>query len=149
VEAARSEVFSAINSATALRHALEHAATARDRVAETLTKLDVEIQDVRIESERVESDRAAAADRVRQLQEEVEATRVARAARESELASARIEHEWRARSVRAREQELAALDARLESLEELDAARAGYGDGARALLAQANGKVGQQGAVAD
>ncbi len=35
VEAARSEVFSAINSATALRHALEHAAAARDRVAET------------------------------------------------------------------------------------------------------------------
>ena len=53
VEAARSEVFSAINSATALRHALEHAGAARDRVAETLTKLDVEVDDVRIESERV------------------------------------------------------------------------------------------------
>ena len=53
VEAARSEVFSAINSATALRHALEHAAAARDRVAETLSKLDVETDDVRIESERV------------------------------------------------------------------------------------------------
>ena len=53
VEAARSEVFSAINSATALRHSLEHAAAARDRVAETLSKLDVEADDVRIESERV------------------------------------------------------------------------------------------------
>src|SRR5207245_1206008 len=42
VEAARSEVFSNINSATALRHALEHAATARDRVLETLSKLEVE-----------------------------------------------------------------------------------------------------------
>src|SRR5262249_12002268 len=38
VEAARSDVFSVVNSATALRHALEHAAAARDRVAETLTK---------------------------------------------------------------------------------------------------------------
>src|SRR5262249_11873852 len=38
VEAARSEVFSAINSATALRHALEHAGAAREKVAETLTK---------------------------------------------------------------------------------------------------------------
>src|SRR6202043_3873975 len=52
VEAARSEVFSALNSATALRHAIEHAAAARDRVGETLTKLDVEFNDARIESER-------------------------------------------------------------------------------------------------
>src|SRR4029453_15401295 len=35
VEAARSEVFSAINSATALRHALEHAAAAPQCGAET------------------------------------------------------------------------------------------------------------------
>src|SRR2546422_2813151 len=48
VEAARSEVFSAINAATALRHALEHAGTAHGRVAETLSKLDVEVADVRI-----------------------------------------------------------------------------------------------------
>src|SRR4030095_13360305 len=67
----------------------------------------------------------------------------------SELASARIEHEWRARSVRGREQELAGVEARLKSLEELEAARAGYGDAARAVLAQANGKVNQRGAVAD
>src|SRR5207248_5850554 len=79
----------------------------------------------------------------------MDATRIARAARESELASARIEHEWRARSVRAGEQEVAALEARLTSLEELEAARAGYGDAARAVLAQANGKVNQQGAIAD
>jgi chromosome segregation protein len=149
VEAARSEVFSAINSATALRHALEHAAAAREKVAESLTKLDVEIGDVRIESERGAAEHAAAAERLRRARETIEATRIARIARESELASARLEHEWRARSVRAREQELAGVEARLKSLEELEAARAGYGDAARAVLAQANGKVEQQGAVAD
>ena len=149
VEAARSDVFSALNSATALRHALEHAAAARERVAETLTKLDAEMHDVRVETDRAETDRALATDRLRQTHELMDAARVARTARESELASARIEHEWRARSVRAREQELAALDARLKSLEELDSARAGYGDGARAVLARANGHVGQQGAIAD
>ena len=143
------KVFSAINSATALRHALEHAAAAREKVAATLTKLDVEIDDVRIESERVAAEREASAERLRRAQDAIEATRIARAARESELASARIEHEWRARSVRAREQELAGVEARLKSLEELEAARAGYGDAARAVLAQANGKVAQQGAVAD
>ena len=149
VEAARGEVFSALNSATALRHALEHAAAARDRVGETLSKLDVEMSDVRIESERAATDRGAAVDGLRRAHESIEATRVARAARESELASARIEHEWRSRSVRSREHELAGLDARLTSLEELDAARAGYGDAARTVLVQANGKVNQQGAIAD
>src|SRR5207245_5217321 len=61
----------------------------------------------------------------------------------------RIEHEGRARSVRVCEHELAAIEARLKSLEELEAARAGYGDAARTVLAEANGKVGQMGAVAD
>src|SRR5580765_5068039 len=143
VEAARSEVFSAINSATALRHALEHAAAARDRVGETLSKLDVEADDIRIESDR------AAVESLRRAHEAIEAVRIARAARESELASARIEHEWRARSVRSREHDLAGLQARLKSLEQLEAARAGYGDAPRAVLAQANGKVNQQGAIAD
>jgi chromosome segregation protein len=149
VEAARSEVFSALNSATALRHALEHAAAARDRVAETLSKLDVEMSDLRIEAERAAADRGAAVDGLRRAHEAIEASRIARSARESEMASARIEHEWRARSVRSREHELAGLEARLKSLEELDAARAGYGDAARTVLVQANGAVNQQGAIAD
>jgi chromosome segregation protein len=139
VEAARSEVFSSINSATALRHSLEHAAVARDRVADTLAKLAVETEDVRIESERVSADHAAASEGFRRAQAAIEATRIARVARESELASARIEHEWRTRSIRAGEQELAGLEARLKSLQELEAARAEYGDAARAVLAQANG----------
>ena len=149
VEAARSEVFSALNSATALRHALEHAGAASDRVGETLSKLDVEFNDVRIESERVNGDRDGALDSMKRAQQSLDATRIARTARESELASARIEHEWRANQVRSREHELAGLAARLTSLEQLDAARAGFGDAARAVLVNANGKVNQKGAVAD
>src|SRR4029079_9713842 len=149
VEAARSEVFSAINSATALRHALEHANAARDKVAEMLSKLEIESADVRIQSERAVGDRSAAAEALRRTQEAAELTRLARGARESELASARIEHEWRARAVRSREHDLAGLAARLRSLEELGGAPAGSGDAARAVLVQANGKVDQQGALAD
>jgi chromosome segregation protein len=149
VEAARSEVFSALNSATALRHSMEHAASARDRVAEGLSKLTVEEDDVRIQSERVAADRRAASESLRRAQEAIEATRVARAARESELASARIEHEWRARSVRSLEAELAGLQARLASLEEIEAARAAFGDAARTVLVRANGAVNQRGAIAD
>src|SRR5439155_2850912 len=149
VEAARSEVFSALNSATALRHALEHAGTAGDRVAETLSKLDVEFSDVRIESERVDADRSAALDALKRTQQALDAARIARSARESELASARIEHEWHANQVRASEHDLAGLAARLTSLEQLEDARAGFGDAARTVLANANGKVNQKGAVAD
>jgi chromosome segregation protein len=149
VEAARSDVYSAINSATALRHMLEHASSARDRVLETLSKLQIETDDLRIEGDRASAEQRDAAESRRRAQEALDATRIARAARESELASARIEHEWRARSVRSREHDLAGLRARLTSLEEIQAARAEYGDAARAVLAQANGKVDQQGAVAD
>ncbi len=149
VEAARSEVFSAINSATALRHSLESAAAQHDRVLETLSKLQVELEDVRIESDRLDSDKTSASEALRDAHEALAATKAARAARESELATARIEHEWRARSVRSREHELAGLAARLKSLEELEAARVEYGDAARTVLAQANGQVNQKGAVAD
>ena len=149
VEAARSEVFSAINSATALRHSLESAAAQRDRVLETLSKLQVESEDVRIEFDRLETDRTSASDGLRRAHDALDGTKVARSARESELASARIEHEWRARSVRSREHELAGLVARLKSLEELEAGRAEYGDAARTVLAEASGKVNPKGAVAD
>ena len=47
VEASRSEVFAAVNAATALRHALEHASSARGRIADELAKLDVEENDLR------------------------------------------------------------------------------------------------------
>src|SRR5206468_1913932 len=130
-------------------HALEHAGVASDRVGATLSKLDVEFNDVRIESDRVDSDRTTALDALKRAQQALDATRIARAARDSELASARIEHEWRANQVRVREHELAGLAARLTSLEQLDAARAGFGDAARTVLANANGKVNQKGAVAD
>ncbi len=149
VEAARSRVYSAINSQTALRHSLESAHTQHDRVLETLSKLQVEVEDVRIESERLEADRASAAEGLRRAHESLDGTKVSRSARESELASARIEHEWRARSVRTREHELAGLVARLKSLEELEAGRAEYGDAARTVLAEASGRVNPKGAVAD
>ncbi len=54
-----------------------------------------------------------------------------------------------AQELRTREHDLAGLSGRLRSLEELEAARAGFTDAARVLLAQANGRVEQRGAVAD
>ena len=149
VEAARSEVFAALNAVTALRHAAHHAAQQHERVGETLGKLDVEQDDLRRELDRAEAERGTAGELLARARASIESVMLERAARETELATARGEHEWRARDVRTREQELAGLEARLASLEELAASRADFGDAARMVLVQANGHVGQQGAVAD
>src|SRR5688500_5947361 len=149
VEAARSEVFSALNVATTLRHAIQHAEEAAQRVSEELSKLRMEESEVRMEQERLEGDRAATADGLRRAKEAAEASLHAKTARETELASTRIELEWKSNNLRARERELAGLTARLASLTDLEEARAGYTEAARMVLAQANGHVGQQGSVAD
>jgi chromosome segregation protein len=149
VEAARSEVFSALNVATTLRHAIQHAEEATQRVSDELSKLAMEESELRMEHGRLEGDRAATADGLRRAKEAAEASMHAKTARETELASARIELEWKSNNLRARERELAGLTARLASLTDLEEARAGYTEAARMVLAQANGHVGQQGSVAD
>jgi chromosome segregation protein len=149
VEAARSEVFSAINAATALRHALEHAAAARERALEQLAKLQVEGDDIRVETERMRAAQAEARCRLQRARGALEATELERLARVAELENARAAYDRHARAVREQEHDLARLDARLKSLEELEAARAEYGDAARTVLAQANGRVNQRGALAD
>ena len=149
VETARAAVFAALNSATALRHAMEHAASQRERVGETLGKLDIEHSELHRETESVDASRAAAADALSRTQVALTQARRDIEARESELAAARTDHESRLREVRAREQELARGEARLSSLAELEASRGEFGDAARMVLVQANGHVRQQGAVAD
>ena len=149
VEAARASVFGALNAATALRHALEHATAQSDRVGATLVKLDVEQADVRRETESADADRRTALESLARAQATLEHIRIESATRESDLLTARTALDGHVRSVRAHEQELARNEARLGSLEELEASRAEFGDAARMVLVRANGQVGQQGAVAD
>jgi chromosome segregation protein len=149
VDAARQSVYTSLNSVTAVRHVLEHTAVQHERVGEALAKLDVEEDDRRREHDRISSERTVAIDALSRTQDALESIRLQHAARKSELATARVEHEARARELRTREQELAAVKARLASLQELATSRADFGDAARMVLVQANGHVGQQGAVAD
>ena len=149
VEAARSEVYAAVNAATALRHAVEHAEAARARIGEQLAKLDIERHDLEVEAERAADERASAEAALRRAREAMETLHVDRAARESELAVARSSRDTLARELRTREHELAGGRARLQSLEELDAARAEYGEGARAILAESGDAVPNLGSVAD
>ena len=125
--------------ASTLRHAIQHAEEATQRVSGELAKLAMEESEVRGERERLEDDRAATADGLRRAKEAAEASLHAKTARETELATARIELEWKSNNLRVRERELAGLTARLASLTDLEAARAGYTEAARMVLAQANG----------
>ncbi len=149
VEAARSEVFAAVNAATALRHAMEHAAAARTRIGEQLGKLDIERGDLDIEARRAAEERVAAEDALRRAREALDTLRVDRAARDSELGIARGRRDTLGRELRHREHDLAGAVARLKSLEELEAARAEYGEGARLVLAESGDVVSQLGSVAD
>ncbi len=149
VESVRSDVFALMNTMTALRTGIESARAQRERAAEGLARLEVEAADLRTEHARALGSRRAAEEALEGFNRSLESTRAARVAGEAALATARAEHDSRSRELRRREHDLAALTARLKSLEELDASRAGFSDAARMVLAQANGKVGQLGAVAD
>jgi chromosome segregation protein len=149
VEVARSEVYAAVNAATALRHAMEHAASARSRIGEQLGKLDVERNDLQVEAQRAADERATAEEALQRARGAMESLFIDRAARESELAVARGSRDALVRDIRTREHDLAGVSARLQSLEELDAARAEYGEGARMILAESGDAVAHLGSVAD
>lgn len=149
VDTARGAVFHNLNAQTTLRHAIERAEEARNRIADGVARLDVEANDLRIETERLTLERERAAEELRVAQEALEVTQAARAAAETALGTARVEREWRVRDARNLEREQAATAARLKSLEELDAARAGYGDAARMVLASHEVGITHHGAVAD
>ena len=149
VEAARSEVYAAINAATALRHAVEHAAAGQTRLAETLAKLDVEAGDVTVEIQTVDAARERTLAAERATREALEGVHGACADREAELGSLRVEREARARDLREREHRLAGHTGRLTSLRDLEATRAGYSDAARLLLSESGSGVRHLGSVAD
>ena len=102
-----------------------------------------------MEAQRAAEDRAAAEESLRLARESMDSLHLDRAARESELSVARGSREALVRDIRTREHDLAGVNARLKSLEELDAARAEYGEGARMILADAGDAVRHLGSVAD
>ncbi|HET9467462.1 MAG TPA: AAA family ATPase, partial [Vicinamibacterales bacterium] len=82
VERSRGDVYAVLNTVTALNAALEAASAQRDRAAETLGRLDVEAADLRGELERAVAAREAATTALAQAHDALDATKIARAARE-------------------------------------------------------------------
>ena len=149
VEAARSEVFAAVNAATALQHAIEHASASYERLGESRAKLDAEAADLAIETQELEAERTRLDAGEQETRAALERVLAACTEREAELVSVRGEREALARDLREREQGLAGLTGRLTSLRDLEATRADYTDAARLLLSADGSEVRHLGSVAD
>ena len=148
VEAARSEMYASVNAAAALQNVIDNTIAAQRRIADSAAKIDAEATGLATELERVERERTvegAARDRGRQRLEAVSAERQGCAAK---LESVRGAVESRVRELREHEQQVVVMQARVESLEELEAGRAAYGDAAREVLAPGS-QVAHHGSVAD
>ncbi len=149
VEQKRQDVYLAMTAISSLQHAIDNASAARQRVEEELSRLDAERSDVEVEDARLQADLEAGRGQLSAAQAALDRVRADGEARQADLAEAREEHEQRRQETRAREQELASVEARLKSLEELEAARAQYGDAARFLLADDSASLRQFGSLAD
>ena len=149
VEAARSEVFAAINAATALRHAVEHATDGHIRLGETLAKLDAEAGDLAVETQELVASRERLDAAEQYTREALERVKSTCSNHEADLASKCAERESLANDLRKRERQLAGLAGRLTSLQDLEVTRADYSDAARMLLSDSESGVSHFGSVAD
>jgi chromosome segregation protein len=149
VEAVRAEQYAAASAATALQHAIENATSARERVSRDLARWSAEAADLDVETTRSQRERLAAATALGHGRVQLDAITRERMAREAEVVGLRSERDALALTLRGHEQDLADDAARLKSLEEFEAARTAYGDGARLLLAESSGVVRHAGSVAD
>jgi chromosome segregation protein len=145
----RAAVMGAATTLSALRQARENAAAVRDRVALEGERLDAEARDLAVEADRARQDREAAAVALAAAQATLQQAMAARTFRAAEVARLRTEREHLQQNLATRQREAAGLEARLRSLEELDAKRATFGDAARLLLAEAPEAVAPHGAIAD
>ena len=151
VEKARADVYAVLNTITALTAAHDSAAAQRERAVDA--NRPPRSRSARARRRARDGARAQRHGRPRKrciARRTASIARASRGRRANPSWPARgIEHEWRSRDVRTREQELAGMTARLHSLEEIDTHRGGFADAARMVLVNANGKVGQMGALAD
>jgi chromosome segregation protein len=148
-DSTRAAVLASTSTLSALRQARENAAAVRDRVAAEREKLDIEARELGAEAERAREEHTIATQALADVREALDASSRARAAADAALAQQRADRDRLNQTLAARERDLAAKEARLRSLEELEASRATFGDAARFLLGEGAAAVRHHGAVAD
>jgi chromosome segregation protein len=146
---ARMGVMAASTALSALQQARDHAVATRDRVAADRERLDQEARELEAEAAATGRGHDAAVQALAEARAALADTAHRRAAVEATLAGSRANRDRLVQALGARERELAAREARLHSLEELEVRRARFGDAARLLLAEAGEACRQRGAVAD
>jgi len=144
----RATVLASTTTLAALRQARDHASAARDRVAAERERLDLEARELDGEAEKAAASLAQVAAALTERRRALDETVAVRAQVETDLASRRAERQRLTDVLSIRQRELAGSEARLRSLEELEARRATFGDAARFLLA-GEPTPQRHGAVAD
>jgi chromosome segregation protein len=147
-DATRAAVLAAAGTLSALRQARENAAAVRDRVAAERERLDLEARELETQLAGVRAGHDEASHARSAAAAALDAAVNRRAAAEADLAAKRVERDRLAQELGAAERDLAGREARLRTLEEIEASRATYGDAARYLLGDTS-RRGQHGAVAD
>jgi chromosome segregation protein len=145
----RATVLSANATLGALRQARDHAEAVRARFAADREKLDLEHRELEQQIGRSLDARTAAEASHREAHASLDEARIAREAAERDLTGHRAARERLTEMTLDRQREHAAAEARLRSLEELDASRATFGDAARFLLGADASGLPLHGAVAD
>ena len=146
VETARSQVYAAATEISALDNVVANAEAGQARLRDSLSRLEAESADVATELARSDESSRRVEDSIRAARTALERVRADITAREAQAETARTGAGEAARAGRELERELAALRARVESLEELEAGRAAYADAARIVLSS---DVPHHGSVAD
>jgi chromosome segregation protein len=145
----RAAVLSAGSTLAALRQARDHADAVRARVAADREKIDLESRELELALARANEDRTTAHTARTAVHAALEQARQARAASEVAVAGQRTARDQAAEAMLKRQRDQAGSEARLKSLEELDASRATFGDAARFLLTAGPEAPPRHGAVAD
>jgi chromosome segregation protein len=148
-DATRAAALGSATTLSALRQARDNAAAVRDRVAVERERLDLERRELEAEAERAGEARRSAEDALGQARANLERSRAARQAADEQVSRLRSERTGLAEVLAERRRTLAGVEARLRSLEQLEAGRAGFGDAARLLLADDGLGFPTEGALAD
>ena len=111
--------------------------------------LRVSIESSKSATEEAERTRNKTEEAVLKAREAIVSVTSKRSIQEAQLSTTRVAHEECMEKMRASDQQVTGLEARLLSLEELEVSRVGFSDAARMLLVQGDVDIGQQGAIAD
>ncbi|MEO8070339.1 MAG: hypothetical protein ABI652_02985, partial [Acidobacteriota bacterium] len=145
----RAAVLAAGATLSALRQARDNAGNARDRVAAECERLQIEMRDLAAEAERARDQHHESVRALANAREQHEILAGRRRDADAQLVRQRGERDVTAHSHATLAKALTSHEARLRSLEEIEAQRATFGDAARLLLGAEGAALHPHGAVAD